>query len=91
MPILRSGMSKFLLHYFMKENNDAKLNTATNLIQDLPTFPEVGKIIYNRQHSHKPPSNTFLQMTIMQLLASKIIELVISDNKPVVVFSLSIQ
>ena len=57
----------------------------------MQTFSEVGKVVYKRPFSPKSPANVILQMTVMQLIGSKIIELVISDDKPAVVFSLSVQ
>ena len=88
MAVNRLGLSKFLAHTFI--NTSGANLSPTNLVKMLHDYPDVGKIIYLRPRSKTAPDNRYLQATILQLIASGMIELKISDDAPIAICSLSI-
>jgi hypothetical protein len=87
--VFRSGVCNFLVSSFIIRN-DGEL-TPEKLAKNLFDFPNVGKIVYNRQKSLNAESISVTQMTIMQLLAADIITLEIEESdKPVARCKLSI-
>ena len=70
--------------------NDGEL-TPDKLAKQLFEFPNVGKIVYNRQKLLNTESISVMQMTIMQLLAADIITLEIEElSNPIAHCKLSI-
>ena len=68
MPVLRAGVSQFLADTFI--NNPSGLITTDILIQKITEYPEVGKIMYKRPRSVKSPAIKFVNVTVLQLIAS---------------------
>ena len=61
-------------------------------IQDaLKLFKDVGRVLYNLPRTKHAPDTKYLQITILQLLATSIIQLRITDEHPTSVISLSIE
>ena len=50
------------------------------LIKKLTQYPEVGRVIYNRPMSPKAPHGKFVAVTVLQLIASGLIELEFADK-----------
>ena len=78
MPVKRSGLSIFLSDTFI--NNLSGKITPDLLVQKLSSYPDVGKIIYNRPRSNKAPSLKFIIVTVLQLIASGLIKLDFDDD-----------
>ena len=51
-----------------------------NIVKVLHDFPGVGQIVYSRPRSVTAPENNYLQSTILQLIASGIIEIKLPDK-----------
>ena len=77
-PVKRSGLSIFLSDTFI--NNVSSKITPDVLVQKLSSYPEVGKVIYNRPRSNKAPSLKFINVTVLQLIASGLIKLHFDDD-----------
>ena len=88
MPVNRLGLSKFLANTFI--NTSGIDLSPSNLIKLLHDFPGVGQIVYLRQRATTAPETKYLQSTILQLIASGMIELKITDDAPKAVCCLSI-
>ena len=74
------GSLFFLSNTFI--NNLSGQITPDILVQKLYTYPDVGKVIYNRPRSNKAPAFTFIHVTVLQLIASELIRLDFDeDNK----------
>ena len=89
LPVSRLGLSKFLAQTFI--NTSGVDLSPANLVKLLHDFPSVGQVVYYRPRSNTAPDNKFLQSTILQLLASGLIELKISDDAPKAICCLSIR
>jgi len=80
MPVLRSGLSLFLADTFI--NHPSGDIIPQDLIQKITVYPDVGRIIYNRPRSIKLPAVKFVNVTVLQLIASDLIRLEITaDDK----------
>ena len=79
MPVSRVGISQFLTDTFI--NNASGLLTPGNLIQKISVYPEVGKVIYKRPRSVKCPSNKYVNVTVLQLIASGLIRIEINEEE----------
>ena len=88
LPVSRLGLSKFLANTFI--NISGEDLSPSNIVKLLHDFPSVGQVIYNRPRSTTAPDNKYLQSTILQLLASGMIELKISEEIPKAICCLSI-
>ena len=77
MPVLRAGVSQFLADTFI--NNPSGLITTDILIRKITEYPEVGKIIYRRPRSVKSPAVKFVNVTVLQLIASGLIRIEINE------------
>ena len=89
MPVNRLGLSKFLAHTFI--NTSGADLSPLNLVKLLQDFPDVGQVIYVRPRANTAPENKYLQSTVLQLIASGMIELKLSDNAPNAICCLSIR
>ena len=88
LPVSRLGLSKFLANTFI--NLSGADLSPSNIVKLLHDFPSVGQVIYNRPRSTTAPDNKYLHSTILQLLASGMIELKITQEEPAATCSLSI-
>ena len=88
MPVNRLGLSKFLAHTFI--NTSGSDLSASNLVKLLQDFPGVGQIVYRRPRSITAPDSKYLQSTILQLIASGMVELKLSIESPKAICGLSI-
>ena len=79
MPVLRSGLSLFLADTFI--NHPSGSLTPQDLITKLNVYPDVGKVIYNRPRSIKAPAVKFVNVTVLQLIASGLIRLEITPDE----------
>ena len=73
MPINRRGMCAFLADVFI--NNASTPVTPENLEDKLKKYNSVGTVIYCRPRSPKPPPAKYVTVTVLQLIASRIIKL----------------
>lgn len=73
MPIIRSGLSQFLADVFI--NNTGSVLSPVILVKKLMEYKDVGTVVYARPRSNKPPAYKFVSVTVLQLIASSIIEL----------------
>ena len=87
-PANRLGLSKFLAHTFI--NTSGTDLSPSNLIKLLHDFPGVGQIVYLRPRSITAPDSKYLQSTILQLIASGMVELKLSIESPKAICGLSI-
>ena len=78
MPARRDGLTSFLVQTFMR--NDRNDKYPEYVLKQLEEFDKVGRVIYNRPRSDKPPDSKFLQATIFQLIAAEILQLNIDEN-----------
>ena len=51
------------------------------LIYKITDYPEVGKIMYNRPRSVKSPAIKFVNVTVLQLIASGLIRIEINEEE----------
>ena len=79
MPVLRSGLSLFLANVFI--NHPSGSLTPQELIQKITVYPDVGKVTYNRPCSVKSPAVYFVNVTVLQLIASGLIQLEITPDE----------
>ena len=78
MPVSRAGVSHFLADTFI--NNPSGLITPQILIKNIILYPEVGKVIYDRPRSVKCPPIKFVNVTVLQLIASGLIRIEINEK-----------
>ena len=79
MPVLRSGISLFLANTFI--NHPSGSLTPQDLITKITVYPDVGKVIYNRPRSVKSPAVKFVNVTVLQLIASGLVRLEITSDE----------
>ena len=79
MPVSRAGFSQFLADTFI--NNPSGLITQQILIQKIILYPEVDKVIYDRPRSVKCPPIKFVNVTVLQLIASGLIRIEINEKE----------
>jgi superfamily II DNA helicase RecQ len=80
MPVSKIGLSRFLAHTFI--NSSGIDLSPMNIVKLLHDFPNVGQVVYSRPRSVTAPENKYLQSTILQLIASGLIQLKLSDSEP---------
>ena len=78
MPVMVGGLSIFLADTFI--NNASGRLSPDLLIKKLTQYPEVGRVVYNRPRSPKAPQGKFVAVTVLQLIASGLIELQFDDK-----------
>ena len=88
MPVNRLGLSKFLANTFI--NTSGLDLSPLNIVKLLHDFDNVGQVIYQRKRSGSAPETKYLQSTLLQLIASGMIVLKMSVDKPDPVCCLSI-
>ena len=71
MPVQREGLSNFLADTFI--NNPSVVITPNVLVKNLSVFPDVRQIVYNRSRSVKCPPMKYINVTVLQLIASGLI------------------
>ena len=76
--IVVDGLSRFLADTFI--NNAPGPVCPDMLIKKLTQYPQVGKVIYARSRSPKAPAGKYVAVTVLQLIASGLIELQFSDK-----------
>ena len=74
----------------METSNQHDIMTESNVISLLQKYLLVGKAIYNCPRSYKAPATKYLHMTIFQVIASSIIDIQFSEDKPSDILCLSI-
>ena len=79
MPVKRVGLSKFLADTFI--NNPSGVITPVVLIKKLSKYHDVGKVVYNRSRSVKCPAHKFVNVTILQLIASGLVKMEIDNER----------
>ena len=79
-PVRKLGLEEFLAHAFIT-CTDPEI-TAKLLVEKLQKFPEVESKVHGRQRSVKPPENKYLHTTISQLIASNLIAINCTNDKP---------
>ena len=62
-------------------NNPSGLITPDILIQKITEYPYVGKNIYNRPQSVKSPPIKFVNVTVLQLIASGLIRIEVNEEE----------
>jgi superfamily II DNA or RNA helicase len=78
--VSKIGLSTFIAESLIYHKYGVDLSPQ-QLSEALFKYPNVGKTIYNRPNSIKAESTTATDITIMQLLASGIIEMCITEGK----------
>ena len=78
MPVNTGGLSCFLADTFI--NNASESLSPDELIKKLSQYPDVGRVVYNRPRSPKAPVGKFVMVTVLQLIASRLIELQFADK-----------
>ena len=78
MKVRKDGLKSFLLSTFLGTSSNDKF--PSYVLNELRLFPRVGPVIYNRPKSISPPDTRYLESTILQLLASQILNLKVNDN-----------
>ena len=78
MKVRKDGLKSFLLSTFLGTSSNDKY--PSYVFNELKQYPRVRWVIYNRPKSISPPDTRYLESTILQLLASKILSLKINDN-----------
>ena len=71
MPVKRFGLSKFLEATFI--DNPSGAITPKLIVNKLSSFPDTGQVVYNRAQSAKCPLLKYINVKILQLIASGII------------------
>ena len=89
LPIKKKGLQDFLLDTFIVRPPSAPID-ANTLLTKLNSFPNVGDKIYARKKSTKAPDNKYLQITILQMIASKLIVPNCTVENPKVTFTLGV-
>lgn len=79
MPVKRVGLSNFLADTFI--NNPSGVITPVVLIQKLSNNLDVGKVVYNHSRSVKCPATKFVNVTILQLIASGLVKMEIDNER----------
>ena len=69
--VQREGLSKFRTDTFI--NNPSGVITPTVLVKKLSVFPDVRHVVYNRSRSVKCPPMKYINVTVLQLIASGLI------------------
>lgn len=87
LPLVKKGVQDFLIHTFITSPTSGGIK-ANDLISKLKTYPHVGKEAYGRKKSKLAPDTKFLQMTMLQLIASELIVIVGSSEEPSATFAL---
>ena len=87
-PLRKKGITDFLVSTFISSPS-ANINSK-DLINKLVKFPNVGTSIYGRKRSTRPPENKFAHMTILQLIASDLIQLQCAKDNPKAVLALGV-
>ena len=78
MLVTVGGLSCFLADTFI--NNSSGSLSPDELIKKLTQYPDVGRVVYNRPMSPKAPGGKFVMVTVLQLIASRLIELQFADK-----------
>lgn len=79
MPVSRVGMTFFLADVFIT-NAGCEINPAL-LVKKLTEFEQVGLVVYGRPRSAKSPPIKYVSVTILQLIASELIQLIFDEEK----------
>ena len=78
MPVTVGGLLCFLADTFI--NNSSGSLSPDELIKKLTQYPDVGRVVYNRPRSPKVLGSKFVMVTVLQLIASRLIELQFADK-----------
>ena len=78
MPVNIGGLSCFLADTFI--NNASGSLSPDELIKKLSQYSDVGRVVYNQPRSPKAPVGKFVMVTVLQLIASRLIELQFADK-----------
>jgi len=90
LPIKKEGVQNFLIHTFISSPPTTGI-TAKDMLTRLKTYEDVGKVVYGRPHSNKPPDAKYLHWTILQLIASSMAIIKISEDDSKGIFQLGMQ
>ena len=80
-PISRVGLSLFLADVFI--NNSGSELTPALLVKKLIDFKNVGLVVYGRPRSTESPPIKYVSVTILQLIASQLIQLNFDEKRNV--------
>ena len=78
--VSKNGLSLFIADALINHKFGSNI-CPMSLAKALFNYPDVGKVVYNRPNSVKAESGLVTEMTIMQLIASGIIEMYIELEK----------
>ena len=87
LPVIKKGVQDFLVQTFISSNRTGPIHSK-DIISSLQKFPDVGKAIYGRKKSNKPPDAKYVHMTILQLIASGMVTLCYDKSSSKATFSL---
>ena len=71
MPVLRLGLSLFLADTCI--NHPSGTVTTQALIEKIGVYLDVNRVVYNRLRSVKSPVGNFLNITVLELIVSRLI------------------
>ena len=77
-PVSRVGLTAFLCSVFII--NPVQNLSPTRLVSELARFPDVGTLVYKRVRSKRPFEKPFLEVTILQLFASDLVQFNITES-----------
>ena len=58
-----------------------KDKSSNAIVNALRIFPDNGKKILNRPRSNKPPELKFVKLTILQMIATGVVEIILVEEK----------
>jgi len=87
LPVRKVGLQNFLAHTFL--SSQGLIVNVNNVQTLLKNYTDVGKEVYGRKTT-RPPEAKFIQMTILQLVATGILEIQCNNKKPSAIFVLGI-
>lgn len=88
LPIRCKGMVTFLISAFILSPEPDIASKI--LLKKLKKFPNIGQTIYGRKRFSKPPQTKFLESTMLQLIATNLISIQISTDKPTITFRMGL-
>ena len=77
MKVRKDGLKSFLIATFMDTDSNEKF--PSYVLKKLKNYTNVGRVVYNCPKSTAPPDAQFMESTIMQLIASRILAMEINN------------
>ena len=78
MKVRKDGLKSFLLSTFLGTNSNDK--HPSYVFNELKQFLRVERVVYNRPKSVASPDSRYLESTILQLTASRMLSLKVNND-----------